>query len=289
MSINRANKAGVQGVITFIGTTPNIGTTLCAVTAAYRLAEITGQQVGYICLNFKSSKLHRYLGIDVPLATIDDLLPQLRSNSLSCSMLESAMQSAPHYPAVKILFGNRYREMAEYYSDQEVNQLIMLARQRFKHVILDSSAYWDNAGSICSLQQAEQIIVVTTDALSHFQEDGRAWFGRMSSFIELERLQFNALVVRQHRHNQSYRQQEIMNELDMNLLGEIELPPRLFQSLDEGELAGWLMQSNEGKQWMHSLWYEWLRKKDKSLIHQPKLTTWKRMQQLWQRKVRESM
>src|SRR5690606_12616711 len=90
VSKKRAIKAGSQGVITFIGTTPNIGTTLCAVTAAYRLAEITGQQVGYICLNFKSSKLHRYLGIDVPLATIDDLLPQLRSSSLSCSMLESA-------------------------------------------------------------------------------------------------------------------------------------------------------------------------------------------------------
>lgn len=285
----KIDNAGFEGVITFIGTTPNIGTTLCAVTAAYRLAEITGQQIGYICLNFKSSKLHRYLGIDVPLATIDDLLPQLRSNSLSSSMLDSAMYTAPHHPSVNILFGNRYREMAEYYSDQEVNQLIILAKQRFKYVILDSSAYWDSAGSICSLQQAEHIIVVTTDALSHFQEDGRAWFGRMSSFIELERSHYYALIIRQHRQSKGYRQHEIINELDMLLLGETELPLPLLDSLDEGDLVGWLTQSSDGKKWTYSLWYELLKKDDKSLVNQSKQMTWKKMRQLWRRKVRESM
>jgi len=289
MSTAKSESVTLQGIITFVGTTPNIGTTLCAMTTAYRLAQLTGEQIGYLCLNFKSSKLHRYLGVDAPTATIDDLLPQLRSNSLTSSMLESAMQSAPLYPSVKILFGNRFREMAEYYSDLEVNRLLALAKQRFQYVIVDSSAYWDNAGSICGLQQADQIILVTTDALSHFQEDGRAWFGRMSSFIELERSHIYTLIVKQQRYVKGYRQQDISNELNTILLGDIELPLSLLHSLDEGDLGGWLVQSNEGKQWMYALWYKLLTSIDKSLIHQPKVSTWKRMQKLWQRKVRESI
>lgn len=74
-------------IAVFIGTTPNIGTTAAAFAAAYRIAEASGKPIGYLCLNLKSAKIHRYLGIDEPLVTLDKLRPELRSYTLSPEQL----------------------------------------------------------------------------------------------------------------------------------------------------------------------------------------------------------
>ena len=69
-------------IIAFVGTTPNIGTTVTALAAACRISQECGQSVGYLCLNLKSSKIHRYVGVDSPSATLDSLRPELKTDSL---------------------------------------------------------------------------------------------------------------------------------------------------------------------------------------------------------------
>src|SRR5690606_29131806 len=96
-----------------------------------------------------------------------------------------------------ILFGNRYRETAEYYGVEELTQLIEIARQTYDHVILDVNAYWDNAGTISALLEAERIVVVTTNALTHFQEDYLAWLGVMEEHIQLHSKLRHVAIVKQ--------------------------------------------------------------------------------------------
>ena len=50
------NKQSSGKLITFIGSTPNIGTTLASFGVAHALALETSMKVGYLCLNLKSSK-----------------------------------------------------------------------------------------------------------------------------------------------------------------------------------------------------------------------------------------
>src|SRR5690606_34102422 len=52
-------RADSSKLLVFMGSTPNIGATLIAFGTAVELARGSEHRVGYICLNLKSSKLHR--------------------------------------------------------------------------------------------------------------------------------------------------------------------------------------------------------------------------------------
>lgn len=267
---------------TFIGTTPNIGTTICALATAYRIVEVTERKVAFICMNFKSSKLHRYLKIPAAQATVDELLPHLRSRSLTSTMLRNAMSILPSHPQLHVLLGNRYREMAEYFSDEDIQQLITIAKEHYDYVIIDCNAYWDNAGSLCSMQQADDIVLVTTNALSHFQEDAKSWYGTMSHLLGLNNKHIHALIIRQSKHYSGFTVQEIENELQLKVIGEVQFPTSLFASLDEGELDYWLTETSEGRNWLIGLSINLLPEQ----FTLKKQRTWKSMHALWQRKVK---
>ncbi|OMF34744.1 hypothetical protein BK133_11965 [Paenibacillus sp. FSL H8-0548] len=237
-------------IAVFIGTTPNIGTTAAAFAAAYRIAEASGKPIGYLCLNLKSAKIHRYLGIDEPLVTLDKLRPELRSYTLSPEQLHRAAYTVPSQPNLHILFGNLMRDQAEYFTPEEAEHLLSIAEQAFAFTILDVGAYWDNAATICSIGRASSRILVTTPALSHFQEDGRRWIGQVSPLFGIAPKQYDLIVINGPWRNGGYQMKHICKELGTSALGQLQLSEPVFSQLDNGTYAEWLKSDSEGKQMM---------------------------------------
>lgn len=237
-------------VIAFIGTTPNIGTTVASFAAAYRIAESTGKPVGYFCLHLKSAKIHRYLGIDEPIVTLDKLRADLRSQSLTPHSLFEAMHQVRSAPSLRVLFGNMARDQAEYFTPEEAEHLIACAEKAFSVVILDTGAYWDNAATVIGLRRAESRVLITTPALSHFQEDGGKWITHVSPLFGIQPDQYETVVIQSAMRNGGYHVKEICKELGTARLGEFRLEPAMFMALDSGKLEQWLSEDASGKQAM---------------------------------------
>lgn len=234
-------------IAAFIGTTPNIGTTTAAFAAAYRLAELAGVEVGYLCLNLKSAKLHRFLGKDEPDVTLDRLQPELRSASLTPNMLRSAAHTLGGRSNLHVLFGNLNREGAEYVGADEIDHLLDVAEQTFGFVVLDVGAYWDNAATICSIRRAGSRVLVTTPALSHFQEDGKRWIGNVSPLFEVQPSQYDCVIVHYPWRRGGYRMNDICKELGAAPMGEFRMNDSMFASLDKGSYDEWLSEDSAGR------------------------------------------
>lgn len=234
----------------FIGTTPNVGTTTAAFAAAYRLAEKSGQDIGYLCLNLKSAKLHRFLGVDEPAVTLDKLQPELRSGALTSDMLRGAGYSVPGSPNLRVLFGNLNREGAEFVGAEEIDHLLDVAERSFSFVVLDVGAYWDNAATVCCIRRANSRIVVTTSALSHFQEDGRRWIGGVSPMFQVEPNQYDCIVIQNPWSKGGYSMREICKELGSSAMGEFKLYESMLAALDRGSYGEWLKEDPSGKEAM---------------------------------------
>ncbi|MDF2836560.1 MAG: hypothetical protein K0Q63_2200 [Paenibacillus sp.] len=231
----------------FVGTTPNIGTTTAAFAAAVRIAEATDKPIGYLCLHLKSAKLHRFLGVDDPEMTLDKLQPELRAGVMTPAMLERATYPLPGQRNLRILFGSVSREQAEFFTDKELEHLLDVAGRTFSFVVLDVGAYWDNAATVCCVRRASARIVVTTGALSHFQEDGKRWIRELSPVFRIRQEQYECLVIRSPWRDDAYNAAQIGKELGASSLGELRFAPALFASLDKGTLGEWLKEDKFGK------------------------------------------
>lgn len=234
----------------FIGTTPNIGTTAAAFAAAYRMAEASGKPIGYLCLNLKSAKIHRYIGVDEPAVTLDKLRPELRSYTLTPEKLRRAAYPLPNQSNLQVLFGNLMRDQAEYFTPEEAEHLLTIAEQTYSFVVLDVGAYWDNAATICSIRRASSRILVTTSALSHFQEDGRRWIGQVSPLFGIAPEQYDTVIINSPWRNGGYQMKPICKELGTAALGQLQLSEPFFSQLDNGTYAEWLKMDTEGRQVM---------------------------------------
>ncbi|MBD2870921.1 P-loop NTPase family protein [Paenibacillus arenilitoris] len=234
-------------LVAFIGTTPNIGTTAAAFAAAFRMAEMSGRPVGYLCLNLKSAKIHRYIGVDEPAVTLDKLRPDLRSGTLTAEMLRRAAHPVEGMPNLQVLFGNLMRDQAEYFTPEEADYLLSAAEQAFALVVLDVGAYWDNAATICSVRRASSRVLVTTPSLSHFQEDGRRWIGQVSPLFGVTPEQYDLITINGPWRNGGYQMKHICKELGASQLGQFQLSEPIFSQLDNGAYAGWLRADAAGK------------------------------------------
>ncbi|WP_274649125.1 hypothetical protein [Paenibacillus humicola] len=237
-------------LVTFIGTTPNIGTTIAALAAAYRISEESEASVGFLCLNLKSSKTHRYLGIDRPETTVDSLRPELRTGTLLPDKLFRSMHPAAGRAGVRILFGNTLRDQAEYFTPEEVDHLLDKAVLTFDVVIADVGAYWDNAATLCALRRADVRVAATTAALSHFQEDGTRWIKQLSPVYGIAEDGFEAIVVHPPWRNGGFHVKEIGKELGMPLIGELKLSESMLSQLDGGTLGEYFVRSEQGRRVM---------------------------------------
>lgn len=241
--------------VVFIGSTPNIGTTVAAFGTAMSIASETDQTVGYLCLNLKSSKLHRYLGVEEPSVTLDALRAELKSRTLTPSRLRQQMYTVREASNLSVLFGSIPREQAEFYEPEHFEHLLYAAESAFDLCVIDVSAYWDNAATICALLHADTRFIITTQDITHFQEDVEQWLGSMAPVFGLGREGFN-LIVTQQESNSGFSMKEIQKETGINVVGELNRFEELTRVINQGKLAEWLRDYTEGTDWSeiaHSL------------------------------------
>ncbi|WP_166245177.1 hypothetical protein [Paenibacillus turpanensis] len=230
----------------FIGTSPNIGTTLASFAAASRLAGRTGQRrVSYLCLNLKSSKIHHYLGMEPPAVTLDALRSELRSGSLTGEKLLQGCTSLPVQGNrnLYVLFGNQNREQAEYYMPADIEHLLRCAREAFDLTIVEVNAYWDNAATICAVSEADAGFLVTTAALSDFQEDARQWFKAGTSLFGIEPNKRFKIIVNERSPQPrpvSFKPQHISKEIGLPVAAEWDWEKELGPALQRGRLLEWI-------------------------------------------------
>jgi hypothetical protein len=226
---------------TFAGSTPNIGTSLTAFGTAYRIAALTGRKVGYLCLNLKSAKTHLYLGVNKPDVSLDGVRPELRAGTLTGDKLRQYAFRSPKLGGLHVLFGNMAREQAEYYEPEDMKQLLAASREAFDLTIADVSAYWDNAATVCAMTEADDRFLVTTDSLSHFQEDIHRWTGQVGSQFGMTPEQFRLVLLHSnHRSTGGFRMKEIRKETGCNDFTELRLTESVHLQLDSGRLDEWL-------------------------------------------------
>lgn len=178
----------------FIGSSPNIGTTLVSFGTAVRLALATDCRIGYLCLNLKSSKIHRYLGREDPPVTLDGLRAELRSRTLGPERLARLCETFPALPGLHVLPGNLLREQAEYFTPEDIEHLLDAARTAFELTLVEVNAYWDNAATITGVLCADHRYLVTTPDLSQFQEDINRWVISLAPVLQLRPESFELVV-----------------------------------------------------------------------------------------------
>lgn len=224
-----------SGIVQFVGTTPNIGTTVAAFGTAFHMAGMTDRKIAYLCLNLKSSKIHRYLGEREPAVSLDGLRAELKSGALTGGRLLRQSRIRKQKPNFFVLYGNMQREQADYYSVEEIECLLQAASDAFDYCLVETSAYWDNAGTIGTMLQAGQRIMVTTPQLSHFQEDLARWLHALSPVFGRRSSDFDLLVT-QLDPEAPYRAKDIAKEANMSRIGEIRKAREIDLHLSAGRL-----------------------------------------------------
>ncbi|MFD2672531.1 hypothetical protein [Marinicrinis sediminis] len=222
-------------LIAFTGATPNTGCTSAAYLTAAQLAKWTGKRVGYVCLNLKSSKIHRYLGVDEPEYRLDHLKAELKSGTLTPGMLLHRCWQPDSSTDLHVLFGNSQRNQAELYVPGHIEHLLDIAQQTFAYTLVETNAYWDNAATLIALQQAAARMMVVTNEITSFQEDVMAWTREGSQLFHIPQAAMNLLVY--ECRAEGFSRQDIERETGMKVIQTLRYSDRVKQHLDEGKLA----------------------------------------------------
>ncbi|MGG1516650.1 hypothetical protein ABE504_14625 [Paenibacillus oryzisoli] len=225
-------------IITFIGSTPNIGTTLAAVGVASTLALETPGKVGFLCLNLKSSKLHRYLGRNGSFVTLDGLRAELKAQSLTAERLLQVCDQPKEANGLYVLYGNLLREQAEFFTPAEIVHLLRVARAAFDAVVIEVNSYWDNAATVSGLLEADSKVVVTTGDITHFQEDFSRWIRQVGSVFGLNPDSFELLAVQTERHAKpsEFTLSDIRKETQLHLIGHVSRHADALALCNQGKL-----------------------------------------------------
>lgn len=227
-----------NGLIQFVGTTPNIGTTVAAFAVASAMAERSNLRIGLLGLNLKSDKLYRYLGEPEPPAALGGLRPELKAGELSPERLLGRCTRLRRWPNLYILHGNVHREQAEYYAVEEIDGLLKAACSAFDLCVADTSAYWDNAATVSAMLNAGQRILVTTPRAACYREDFARWCLALAPMFGLGPADFDLLVT-QSGDRFASGAREMAREMGLPRIGEIRACPDLDAYLDAGRLAEW--------------------------------------------------
>ncbi len=228
----------INHTIQFIGSTPNIGTTIAAFGTAAHMAMNTERSVAYMCLNLKSSKIHRYLGVDEPQQTLESMRIELKSMSLSSERLRQNAWKVREQPNLDVIFGNLFREQAEFYTLNDIDCLLQVAAKTYDYCIVDTNAYWDNAATIAAMMGAGTRLMVTTSQLGHFQEDVNRWLQPLAPVFGISPKSFDLLITQKGGSNatNSYSSREIRRETGMHRIGEIHKFKEMDSLLNQGKL-----------------------------------------------------
>lgn len=234
-----------NGLIQFLGTTPNIGTTVAAFATAAAMAALSNRKVALLSLNLKSDKLYRYLGEPEPVQTLEGLRPELKAGGLAPGRLAGQCSRLRRWPNLYILHGNLHREQADYYSVEEMDRLFEAAGQAFDLCVADTGAYWDNAATVGAMLHAGQRILVTVPQSACYREDFNRWCRTLAPVFGMKPSDFDLLVTRKDdRFPVGAR--EMAKEMGLPRIGEIRHCPELDGYLEAGRLADWVAGKGRG-------------------------------------------
>lgn len=233
-------------IVLFLGSTPNIGTTVLAFGTAWRLAAATENKVGYLCLNLKSSKLHRYVGRDDGVPSLDRLRAELKSGNLRQERLLQYCEQTKDNPNLYVLYGNMLREQAEFFTSEEIEHLLETARRAFDVCIVDVNAYWDNAATLCGILRSDSRLLVTTGDIGQFQEDMSRWLYSLGSVFGIAPQSFDLILTQCEKDDPGrIGARDIRKETRMHVAAEVGRLPELCGALNRGKLAELLQHSHE--------------------------------------------
>jgi hypothetical protein len=238
------NLRGSGNIVVFIGSTPNVGTTMTSFGSAYYLARFTRQKIGYLCLNLKSSKLHRYIGAEEARFSLDSLRAEMRAQTLQGDKLLESCNVIREQPNLYVLYGNMLREQADFFSDEDIEHLLITAASVFDVCIVEVNAYWDNAATICVMRQANHRIMVTTSELGHFQEDVNRWIHHGASQFGIQPTDFRLVVTQYNQRSkvEGFRLSDVRKETGMPLCGRLHWYSELSAYLNQGRLIDFLAE-----------------------------------------------
>jgi Flp pilus assembly CpaE family ATPase len=242
-----------------IGSTPNIGTTVVTMGAAVQLARRTDHSIGVICLNLKSSKLHRYMGLDNAPAGLDGLRADMKGGSLDQYRLLRSAEPVKGLPRLRILYGSQQREQAEFYQPEDIRHLLEAARAAFDVCLVEVNAYWDNAATVTAVLEADERLLVTTTELGSFQEDLDRGLKTMAPLLGMDTGSFRLVVNQEGGSGTSgLRAADVRREAGMELAAVIGYDPGLRDQLNQGRLLDYVQTSRTFVQPLDTLSGGWM-------------------------------
>lgn len=225
-----------RNIVLFIGTTPNIGTTVVSYATALHIAMRTTGQVAYVCLNLKSSKIHRYLGLEPSGMCLNAMRAELKAKAMTAQKIKSYCVTSKQVENLHVLFGNLAREQAEFYTVDDIQHVLQCASECFDLCIVEVSAYWDNAATMCALLEADSKIIVSTTQLSHFQEDLEQWLHSMGANYHLEPHMFDLFITQVDKAAHDFNVKHIRKETGLNIVGTMPKHRHISDLLNKGML-----------------------------------------------------
>jgi len=227
-------------LVLFAGTTPNIGTTSCAFSMAATLAQGAPHlTVAYLCLNLKSSKIARYLGLSEADQGLSAMRVDLKARTLTSERLDQYVSRLRRFPNLRVLNGNMQREQAELYMPEDIEHLLAIASQTYDICVVDCNAYWDNAATIISVMRAGVRLLVTTPALDAFQDDLNGWLIQAGSLFGVMPQQFQLIVTQSARHTDEYRASDVGASTGLDVVGTVPYDRQLASDMQLGQLHEW--------------------------------------------------
>lgn len=146
-----------SNVVSLFGTQPGVGVTSLAMGIASKLSSIAKIKVGVLGLNVSNPGdcfQSKYTGL-----YLDEIKSYLSNKMFSEEQLNNNMFSLNSF---KYLAGNRDIKKRLYYTIDEINYLIQLAKNIFDIILLDSGSQFDNALTVQSLLCSDLRLLVST-------------------------------------------------------------------------------------------------------------------------------
>lgn len=228
-------------VVMFVGTTPGVGTTAAAFRIATALAVGSpNSRIAYLCLNLKSSKIGRYIGLTAKHAGVSALRSELKARSLTEDRLLKHCVTIKPFPNLHILNGNMQREQAELFAPEDIEQLLWTASRAFDISIVDVNAYWDNAATIITAIRAGGKYIVTAPQIDCFQDDFRSWICNTAPLFGVSPRQFSLIVTQTGRLADEYSESEVLHSTGLPLTASISYEEDLMRCMQQGQFADWI-------------------------------------------------
>lgn len=242
----------LDNLVMFVGTTPNIGTTAIAYRTAAALAVgAPKSRIAYLCLNLKSSKIARYLGIHDPHAELSMLRAELKARSLTAARLEKLCLRAKPLANLFVLCGNMQRAQAELFAPEDLEHLLMVAGEAYDLCIVDCSAYWDNAATVVSGMHAKVKLLVTQPKLDAFQDDYHGWITNTAAMFGIDPREFALILAQTGQSADEYRAGEIQQATGLPMIASIPYDKQLITDMQQGRLQSWQLTNRAAARAIH--------------------------------------